>query len=550
MILNITERSGLIAVSALLFLVTAGAVPAAAPAAAPAQAVIPPALPAAVAPATAPPAPPAAPAPGNTIIQVPVETITDKIRGGLLGQMLGNLNGLPHEFKYYDEPGNVQDYTPSLPEGARTDDDTDFEWVYIIEMQKSRNVFLSPEAIASLWKEKINDRIWCSNRYARYLMDLGIQPPLTGKMVLNPWGEFNISGQFLSETFGLIVPAMPQTAAKIGLNYTTAAISGEPAQTTQLFTAMIATAFIEEDINKVLEAGIAALDTGSVIADIIGDIRRWHAQNPKDWKETRRRLREKYSVEGGNTRDSNGSELNTGAIITALLYGKGDFAESLKLAFNLGWDADCNAATLGTILGVTTGYRNMLTGNGSGGWLIVDRYRNTTRDNMPVNETITSFADRLIELFELVNQEQGGRKTVKNNILVYEIPAEKPAPVIHLASPRRQQELLSDAQEKKILSDLLKQDRDAKARAAYMAISLGMNDSLSKKHPRQWKEATFALSGYWKVMDNIFHGGDFKGLDRLKAKFLAAGFKTPPKKYSDSELYDDPEIWKDPKNLY
>ncbi len=31
--------------------------------------------------------------------------------------------------------GNVTEYTPSLPDGAWTDDDTDFEWVYILAMQ-------------------------------------------------------------------------------------------------------------------------------------------------------------------------------------------------------------------------------------------------------------------------------------------------------------------------------------------------------------------------------------------------------------------------------
>ena len=90
-------------------------------------------------------------------------------------------------------------------------------------------------------------------------------------------------------------------------------------------------------------------------------------------------------------RDRNGYELNTGSIIAALLYGEGDFVKTLIAAFNFGWDADCNAATAGTILGVMKGYRWML----AQGWPIVDRYKNTTRENMPADETITSFADRL-----------------------------------------------------------------------------------------------------------------------------------------------------------
>ena len=78
----------------------------------------------------------------DEFVEISAETLEDKIRGGLLAQLLGNLNGLAHENKYYDEPGNVQQYTPGLPEGARTDDDTDIEWVYIAAMQRGRTVRL------------------------------------------------------------------------------------------------------------------------------------------------------------------------------------------------------------------------------------------------------------------------------------------------------------------------------------------------------------------------------------------------------------------------
>ena len=118
-------------------------------------------------------------------------------------------------------------------------------------------------------------------------MDLGIDPPLTGTAAFNPWADFNISGQFLCETFGLIAPAMPQNAAQIGLNYTRVAIDGEPAQTTQLFTSMIATAFVENDVDTLLDAGLAAIDPNSQICQIVKDVRHWHKEHPDDWRATR-----------------------------------------------------------------------------------------------------------------------------------------------------------------------------------------------------------------------------------------------------------------------
>lgn len=479
--------------------------------------------------------------------------VVDKIRGGLLGQILGNLNGLPHEMKYVDNPGDVKNYVPALPEGAWSDDDTDFEWVYVVEMQKNRTPMLSHDQIFQFWKERVNKRVWCSNLYARCLMDIGIKPPYTGNGVFNPWANFNISGQFLSETFGLMAPAMPQTAARIGLNYTTVAIDNEPAQSTQLFTAMVSTAFAEEDINKILDAGLQALDEKSILRGIIADVRRWHEDNPDDWRITRTSLKEKYTREGGNFRDVNGHELNTGSIIAALLYGEGDFSESLKHAFNFGWDADCNAATVGTIVGVTWGYKKMMNHNDpyQPDWLIVDRYRNVTRDNMPMDETITSFADRVVELFEMINEQNGGKQIVHDNRVVYQVPVERPGPVKSLVGGADKSAALHSALESTITSDLLSEDRERMARAAYMAVCLDRHSFYEKKYAREWKASCQHLSGYWKIMNNVFSKRhDFLELQKLQAKFASAGFRAPVPNYSNQQLWDDRILWKNPEEIY
>lgn len=482
----------------------------------------------------------------KTMITLPAEVVVDKIRGGMLGQIIGNMNGIPYEFKFYEKPGEVATYTPSLLNGAETDDDTDFEWVYIYNMQKKRTAFIPYEDINTMWTSSINRGIWCANRYARYLMDLGIKPPMTGNVVLNPWAEFNVSGQFLCETFGLVAPAMPQTAAKIGLHYTRVAIEQEPAQTTQLFTTMISTSFIESDINKILDAGVASLDPKSIMVQIVADVRQWHKENPTNYKETHRLIHAKYELKDALTRNRNGSELNTAAIIAAFLYGNGDFAETIRYGMNFGYDADCNTATLGTIIGAVYGYRKML----SQGWQVVDRYKNTKRDNMPMDETLTSFADRVVELFEMVNQENGGSKYVSDKVMVYNIPVEKPASVIKLYSPEEQTQILISKYEKEIVTNLLEGNRQEKARAAYMAVCIDLSSTLAKKYPKQWKEACYNLSGYWKVIANILHSDSFQSLVQLRDKFVAAGFVKMDKKPEEQKLYGDMETWKDPATLY
>jgi ADP-ribosylglycohydrolase len=463
----------------------------------------------------------------SNTIEISGETLRDKIRGGLLGQIIGNLNGLQHENQYILEPGNVTEFTPSLPNGAWTDDDTDFEWVYIIEMQKRNRIMLTQKEIAQLWKERINRRIWCSNQYARYLMDLGIDPPLTGKFVLNPWADFNISGQFLCETFGLLAPAMPQTAAEIALNYTKVAIDLEPAQSTQMFTSMIATAFITEDINKIIGAGFRSLDKKSFHRGMIQDIRKWHRQYPNDWKTTRRLAKEKYMQVNGAMRDRNGYELNSSSVIAALLYGEGDFVKTQIHAFNFGWDADNIAATAGTIVGVMKGYRWMM----SQGWQIVDRYENRTRDNMPMNETITSFADRLIDLSEKVIIEHGGSREFKDAQPIYNIQSEKPNPVYPFTSVEKQTEQLKSKYKDTILTGITQGNEPLhRARSAYMAICLDMAPTIKEQHPQKWNTATQDLQNQWKIMQVLYYNSPVPAADKLREKANTAGLVKPEKR--------------------
>ncbi|MBE0534274.1 MAG: ADP-ribosylglycohydrolase family protein [Phycisphaerae bacterium] len=455
-------------------------------------------------------------------LEINSQTLEDKIRGGLLGQLLGNLNGLPHEFKYLEQPGDVRIYTPALPEGARTDDDTDIEWVYVCAMEKSDTLFIPPAQIAHLWKSHINDHIWCANRYARSLMDIGIDPPLTGYIAFNPWADFNISGQFLCESFGLVAPGMPQSAARLGLHYVRVGIEGEPAQTTQMFTTMIAMAFVTDDINEILDAGLKAIDQRSEITTIVRDVLLWHREHPADWRATRARIQKKYAIHGGGMRDNNGYELNTAGTIAALLYGGGDFVETLRVAFNFGWDCDNNAATAATIIGVIKGHAWMQ----NQGWDIKDRYRNTTRANMPEDETITRFGNRLIRIAERLIVENRGHVLTADGQKTYLIKTQTPANSEPLCDPGEKLERLKVQFAPKIRALLHQyEDEIALARAAYMAVCLDLAEEFRLTYPDQWKKAAASL-GKQTLIKVLYNTATPAGA-RLQSRMRAAGVNRP-----------------------
>jgi ADP-ribosylglycohydrolase len=465
----------------------------------------------------------AAAKPGQLVISAAV--LEDKIHGGFLGQIVGDLNGLKHEMKYIHEPGNVQEYTPALPEGGWTDDDTDVEWPYILEIQRSKDILIPYSRVSEIWKQHVNRRIWCSHLYLRQIMDLGIDPPLTGRIELNPWADFNLSGQFVSESWGLISPGMPQTAARIGLHYTHVSVDGEAVQSTQMIDAMIATAFFTNDMEKILDAGAAALDPNSVMRQIMTDVRRWYKENPGDWRTTRKLTKDKYCKYGGqDMRDRNGVWLNGASTISALLYGDGGWVQTVKSAFNFGWDADNNAAASGTILGVIKGNQALQ----AEGWDVKDLYRNTSRDDMPEGETITSYGNRLVEIARLNIAQHGGSQATVDGKSVYRINGETAQNVERLPDLNKQHSVMRTQLKGEIDKGILQRaSNQEKARAAYLAICLDFAPEMKEKQAAQWTAAVAALQAYPRVLQAIFYEAPFPAGDKIREKALAAGVQKP-----------------------
>ncbi len=168
---------------------------------------------------------------------------------------------------------------------------------------------------------------------------------------------------------------------------------------------------------------------------------------------------------------------------------------------------------------------------------------------MPLDETITSFSDRIIELFEMVNQQNGGLKILENNAWFYQIPSEKPVSIVALNSMDSKDELLPS-----IIEGIHSEKREEMAKAAYLSICFDTNTELARKYPKKWKKACYYLSGYWKIINNLFYikrpSNDFESMKRSRNKFEIAGFKALKNGYGNKELWTDMEIWKDPDILY
>lgn len=332
------------------------------------------------------------------------EELFDRIYGGWLGMLIGGLEGLPHEFKYLESPREDLPEFIFLPKGARSDDDNDIEWLHLWFIDRTGRLFLPYDQIASLWKENMDQGVWRANRRARELMDQGVIPPQTGDVDLNEHAWYNLAGQFCVESYGLVTPGMPQTAAALALHYAKVSVSHEPLQAGQFWASLVSRAFHHRGpLEQLLEENLVTVDPRSDMAAALRDAMAWYRQYPEDWKAARQELHRKWLKDRGWNQNS--VTVNGAAVCLALLYGHGDFYQTLRLAMALGYDADCNAATAGTVVGVRWGFRKI---SALPQFVMPDRYENRTRPQLPREIAVSEQARLISRLACRSVVEQGG----------------------------------------------------------------------------------------------------------------------------------------------
>jgi len=181
----------------------------------------------------------------------------------------------------------------------------------------------------------------------------GIKAPASGSIETN--GQVvaeQIGSQIFIDGWGMICPRDPERAADFARRAASVSHDGEAIYGAQVVAALVAQAFVEQDIDRLLDTAVTLIPADSVIAKMIADIRAWHAEG-LDWKQGYAKIEGRYGYDkyGGNCH----IVPNHGLIVHALLHGNGDFQRSLMIANTCGWDTDCNSGNVGCILGVRNG---------------------------------------------------------------------------------------------------------------------------------------------------------------------------------------------------
>ena len=151
----------------------------------------------------------------------------------------------------------------------------------------------------------------------------------------------------------MVSPGDPEQAADFARRAGSVSHDGEAVYGAQVLAAMEAQAFVQSDIDRLIDVGVAQIPRDSTIYGMIEDIREWHQRYKDDWRATFKEVQDKYGYDkyGGNCH----IVPNHGLIVLALLHGDGDFSKSLMIVNTAGWDTDCNSGNLGCLMGIRNG---------------------------------------------------------------------------------------------------------------------------------------------------------------------------------------------------
>ncbi len=295
----------------------------------------------------------------------------ERVYAGVLGKMIGVYLGRPVEGWSYDrisaEYGEIDRYLADR-RGAPlvvTDDDLSGTFTFLRALpDRDNDPELTPAEIGDSWLNYIVEGktiLWWgglgnSTEHTAYLrLKQGVPAPESGSIARN--GKTvaeQIGSQIFIDGWAMVSPGDPERAADFARRAASVSHDGAAIHGAQVVAAMEAQAFVESDLNRLLDTAVGLIPADSIIRRLIADVREWHAREP-DWRATRELIAGRYGYEtfGGNCH----MVPNHALIVHALLHGEDDFHRSLTIVNTSGWDTDCNSGNVGCLLGIKNGLR-------------------------------------------------------------------------------------------------------------------------------------------------------------------------------------------------
>lgn len=310
-------------------------------------------------------------------LQLDDRAMQDRLLGAWLGRCAGCNLGKPVEgwprgrIRRYLELADaypIEDYIPVIdpfpddlplnwcwPDTTRgnveymaRDDDIDYT-ILGLHVLEDHGFGFGPMDVAAEWLDHLPfTQVYTAERAAYRNLVRGMVATETASY-RNPYREW-IGAQIRADMWGYVSPGDPQRAVRLAyqdasLSHTQNGIYGE-----LWAAALIAIAFLVDDVRRALELSLAFVPTRSRLAEAIGDVLR-SRDDGLEWEEARDAIEDRYYAGYSFVHTVN----NAALVSAALLWGDRDFTKTIGYAVQGGWDTDCTGATAGSIFGAMHG---------------------------------------------------------------------------------------------------------------------------------------------------------------------------------------------------
>lgn len=291
----------------------------------------------------------------------------EKIYAGWLAKTIGIRLGAPIEGWTYEKIKNVYGDLDHYPVDYRlfaADDDSNGPLFFLRALEDGKGGFdLTAQAVGEAllnYAPFEHGFFWwggygISTEHTAYLnLRNGVEAPRSGSIAQNGHAVAEqIGGQIFIDTWGLVTPGNPDLAASYAEKAASVTHDGNGIYGGMFIAACISYAFDESDMNAILDKGLSYIPEDCEYARVVQAVRTYHTEHPDDWRSCFRYVYDNFGYDKypGNCHIIP----NSAVMILALLYGNGDFSDTLNICNCCGWDTDCNVGNIATIMGVRNG---------------------------------------------------------------------------------------------------------------------------------------------------------------------------------------------------
>ena len=299
--------------------------------------------------------------------RLPVKEYVDKMKAGWVGQMAGVGWGGPTEYQFRGKImplDKMPEWKPEMINQFGQDD------IYVeMTFLRTLELYGMDVSIRQAGIDFANSGYGLAhaNRAGRNLLRMGIAPPDSGHPEFNKHADC-IDYQIEADYSGLIAPGLGNVPIELGEKFGRLMNYGDGLYGGQFVGGMYAEAFFENDMEKIIRAGLKCIPQGSQYHECISDVVNWYKQNPDDWQKTWQLINEKYQLnpdyrrftcKGAKTDYNVDAKINGAFITMGLLYGKGDPDKTIIISTRCGLDSDCNPSSSGGVLFTAIGFEKL-----------------------------------------------------------------------------------------------------------------------------------------------------------------------------------------------